>query len=97
MDRKKFLQTTSLGATGLLFSHTLFGKAYQLDELTNGSSFEVLIIGTGYGASVTALRLAQAGKKCLMLEMGLDWKSSNIPFSKMSWATKYSQICCLIS
>ena len=90
MDRKKFLQTTSLGATGLLFSNTLFGNAYKLDELIDGSSFDILIIGTGYGASVTALRLAQAGKKCLMLEMGLDWKSSNIPFSKMSWATKNS-------
>jgi cholesterol oxidase len=33
----------------------------------------VLVIGTGYGGSVTALRLAQAGVDVHMVEMGMAW------------------------
>ena len=34
-----------------------------------------LIVGTGYGGSVTALRLAQKGHRVLMLEMGRLWNT----------------------
>ncbi len=34
---------------------------------------EALIVGSGYGASVTALRLVQAGVRVTMLEMGRAW------------------------
>ncbi|HEV7979004.1 GMC oxidoreductase [Amycolatopsis sp.] len=38
-----------------------------------GAHVPVLVIGTGYGGSVTALRLAQAGVDVHMIEMGMAW------------------------
>jgi hypothetical protein len=40
---------------------------------TMGQVSEHLVIGTGYGGSVTALRLAQAGVDVHMVEMGMAW------------------------
>jgi cholesterol oxidase len=34
-----------------------------------------LVVGTGYGGSVTALRLAQQGHRVTMLEMGRLWNT----------------------
>ncbi|MEW2352616.1 GMC oxidoreductase [Spirillospora sp. NPDC029432] len=39
----------------------------------DGARVPVLIIGTGYGGSVAALRLAQAGVAVHMVEMGMAW------------------------
>ncbi|SNS58178.1 cholesterol oxidase [Actinomadura meyerae] len=39
----------------------------------DGAHVPVLIIGTGYGGSVAALRLAQAGVDVHMVEMGMAW------------------------
>ncbi|WP_327358235.1 GMC oxidoreductase [Streptomyces sp. NBC_01304] len=41
--------------------------------IANGANVPVLVIGTGYGGSVAALRLAQAGVDVQMVEMGQDW------------------------
>ncbi|MFC4856526.1 GMC oxidoreductase [Actinophytocola glycyrrhizae] len=41
----------------------------------DGAHVPVLVIGTGYGGSVTALRLAQAGVDVHMLEMGQAWET----------------------
>ncbi|MCF2527362.1 GMC oxidoreductase [Yinghuangia soli] len=41
--------------------------------IENGVRVPALIIGTGYGGSVTALRLAQAGVDVHMVEMGMAW------------------------
>ncbi|HEX2144314.1 MAG TPA: GMC oxidoreductase [Glycomyces sp.] len=39
----------------------------------NGAHVPALVIGTGYGAAVSALRLAEAGVPVTMLEMGRLW------------------------
>ncbi|NUR28294.1 MAG: GMC family oxidoreductase [Catenulispora sp.] len=39
----------------------------------NGAHAQALVIGTGYGGSVAALRLAQAGVAVEMIEMGMAW------------------------
>ncbi|WP_436698642.1 GMC oxidoreductase [Nocardioides sp. BYT-33-1] len=39
----------------------------------NGAQVPVLVIGTGYGGAVAALRLAQAGVAVEMVEMGMSW------------------------
>ncbi|MEU5878884.1 GMC oxidoreductase [Spirillospora sp. NPDC047279] len=41
--------------------------------ISDGASVPVLVIGTGYGGSVAALRLAQAGVNVHMVEMGMAW------------------------
>ncbi|MDR8407765.1 GMC oxidoreductase [Nonomuraea sp. 3-1Str] len=41
--------------------------------IANGASVSALVIGTGYGGSVAALRLAQAGVDVHMIEMGMAW------------------------
>lgn len=41
--------------------------------IDNGAHVPVLVIGTGYGGSVAALRLAQAGVNVQMVEMGMAW------------------------
>ncbi|MEU9378583.1 GMC oxidoreductase [Streptomyces sp. NPDC048255] len=41
--------------------------------IDDGARVPVLVIGTGYGGSVAALRLAQAGVDVHMVEMGMAW------------------------
>lgn len=41
--------------------------------IAHGASVPALVIGTGYGGAVTALRLAQAGVSVEMVEMGRSW------------------------
>ncbi|MFD9961451.1 GMC oxidoreductase [Amycolatopsis sp. NPDC058986] len=41
--------------------------------LPSGAHVSALVIGSGYGGSVAALRLAQAGVDVAMIEMGMAW------------------------
>ena len=45
--------------------------------------FDYIIIGSGFGGSVSALRLSQKGYKVLVIEKGRWWKSSDFP--KTNW------------
>lgn len=57
-----------------------------MKENTNPEETENIIIGSGYGGAVAALRLTQTGQKVTMLEMGLDFEKENgryKPFSNM--------------
>ncbi|MDG4863075.1 GMC oxidoreductase [Streptomyces sp. T-3] len=49
------------------------GSAAAVGAIGDGASVPVLVIGTGYGGSVAALRLAQAGVDVHMIEMGMAW------------------------
>jgi cholesterol oxidase len=61
---------------GELFYRTrvpeLFNASYQ-EPVTLDSHTEVLVIGTGFGAAISALRLGQAGVRVAMLERGLRY------------------------
>jgi len=58
----------SAATLGLLMTEDAY--AAQADEYVPN-----LVIGTGYGGSVTALRLAQKGQRVTMLEMGRLWNT----------------------
>ncbi|MGW7427925.1 GMC oxidoreductase [Streptomyces sp. NPDC054861] len=47
--------------------------AHAATRVPPGAHLPVLVIGTGYGGSVAALRLAQAGIAVHMVEMGMSW------------------------
>ncbi len=50
------------------------------------TSFDAVIVGSGFGGSIPALRLAQAGKKVLVLEQGRVYTETDF---KQTWDLKY--------
>lgn len=84
MDRGTFIKTTALGIGAMFFLGTqnILANSFSNIETTE-ENHPIIIIGSGYGGAVAALRLCEAGKKVCMLEMGLNWEKSGIPFSKM--------------
>src|ERR1035437_8938561 len=56
-----------------------------------GNSFDVVVIGSGFGGSVAAMRFAQKGYTVAILEEGMtyhnrDFPKSNWQFRKYLWA-----------
>ncbi len=59
----------------------------------NKKIFDYIIIGSGFGGSVAAMRLAEKGYSVLILEMGKEYKPEDFPksnwkFSKFFWSPK---------
>ena len=48
--------------------------------------YDFVIIGSGFGGSVSALRLSEKGYKVLVIEKGKWWKSTD--FAKTNWNLK---------
>ncbi|MEU9252969.1 GMC oxidoreductase [Streptomyces sp. NPDC048270] len=78
-SRRGFLARTGsiLGAVALsaqvTSAHAAQTATATAAAIDDGARVPVLIIGTGYGGSVAALRLAQAGVDVHMVEMGMAW------------------------
>ena len=70
LSRRTFLTGAgaAIGAAAIGLPRTAAAAA-----IPDGASVPVLIIGTGYGGAVTALRLAEAGVDVQMVEMGMAW------------------------
>ncbi len=85
MDRKSFIKTSTLAISGFYFlqSELLHAKARTNNEIKEYNDVPIIIIGSGYGGAVSALRLCEAGKKVIILEMGLNWEKAGIPFSNL--------------
>ncbi|MEC3875343.1 GMC family oxidoreductase N-terminal domain-containing protein [Chryseobacterium salviniae] len=84
MKRKEFLKTSILAVGGFYFLQSNLFKAAQPKSLIKEEiEAPIIIIGSGYGGAVAALRLCEAGKKVIMLEMGMNWGKSGIPYSSM--------------
>ncbi|MFD3513366.1 GMC oxidoreductase [Streptomyces sp. NPDC058657] len=79
VSRRRFIAGTGslLGAVALsgpLSAATARAAVASPGVLQPGERIPALVIGTGYGGSVTALRLARAGIPVHMVEMGMAWE-----------------------
>lgn len=85
MDRKSFIKTSVLAISGFYFLQSeLFHAAERRNhQIKEYHDVPIVIIGSGYGGAVSALRLCEAGKKVVLLEMGLNWEKAGIPFSNL--------------
>ncbi|WP_406397511.1 GMC oxidoreductase [Streptomyces sp. NBC_00879] len=77
VSRRRFIAGTSsiLGAV-VLAGHATGAQAQAASAaatIDTGAHVPALVIGTGYGGSVAALRLAQGGVDVHMVEMGMSW------------------------
>ncbi len=83
-SRRKFIGTSTKGILGLAAASSFLTLQSSCKEKRNKNFSKAIIIGTGFGGAVAALRLGQAGIDTIVLEKGLSWESSNgeKPFTK---------------
>ncbi|MFI9761278.1 GMC oxidoreductase [Streptomyces sp. NPDC051963] len=79
VSRRKMLGAAALGAAALGGSLAGAAKAAATTSAASASVTErrarAVVVGTGFGGGVTALRLARAGVSTLVLERGLRWRT----------------------
>ena len=73
ISRRGFMIGTASTLGALAVPGVAAAAASQV--LANGDHVPVLIIGSGYGGSVAALRLTRAGISTAIVEMGQSWTS----------------------
>lgn len=104
INRRKFIGMSSLAAAGLMLNSC----GTILDDLLPGippnipSGSEhrnIIIIGSGFGGAIAAMRMTQAGKEVLMLERGKRWTpdgtsrifSKSVPVDRRAtWLSDYA-------
>ncbi len=57
-----------------------------LESLPSQNLFDFIVIGSGFGGSVSALRLVEKGYSVLLLEKGKEWQTQDFPES--NWNLK---------
>ncbi|MFI9723195.1 GMC oxidoreductase [Streptomyces sp. NPDC052396] len=77
LSRRRLLGRAVLGAAALAGASTLSAlpEAVAQQRSRSGSFVPAVVVGTGYGAAVSALRLGEAGVPTLVLEMGRLWNA----------------------
>ena len=55
-----------------------------MGESTRQYDFDYIVVGSGFGGSVSALRLSEKGYRVAVMEMGRRWTPDNLP--KTSWS-----------
>ncbi|WAU83385.1 GMC oxidoreductase [Streptomyces sp. Qhu-G9] len=77
VSRRRFITGTSsvLGSAALAGHAVPAHAATAAAVIEPGAHVPALVIGTGYGGAVAALRLAQAGVDVHMAEMGMAWNT----------------------
>ncbi|MBA9004826.1 GMC oxidoreductase [Thermomonospora cellulosilytica] len=96
LTRRQFVGLSAGGALAALTAATIGapgGRAYARE--TARRDYQAIVIGSGFGGSVAALRLGQAGVDTLVLERGREWPIPNdteqvignqaAPSNKMFW------------
>ena len=54
--------------------------------MATDKTFDYIVIGSGFGGSVSAMRLAEKGYSVLVIEKGKRWKTSDFPTT--NWNVK---------
>ena len=49
------------------------------------TDFDAIVIGSGFGGAVSALRLAEGGYRVLVLERGRRWHRLEYPSDRYRW------------
>ncbi|MEU3791283.1 GMC oxidoreductase [Streptomyces fructofermentans] len=74
VSRRRFIVGTgSIFGAAAVVGHSVPAHAAATAVIQPGARVRALVIGTGYGGAVAALRLAQAGVDVHMVEMGMAW------------------------
>lgn len=78
LNRRKFIKLSAFAASALAISSCkkdiLNKKNNQPCTLGNLKHKKIIIIGSGFGGSIAAKRLTQAGHEVTILERGKEWK-----------------------
>lgn len=69
LDRRAFLKLGSSFASGLAFGCSAEAEPLPVDPV----SVDALVVGSGFGGAVAALRLGEAGLQTVVLERGRRW------------------------
>jgi len=78
LERRRFLGLAATGTLAGLTSATLGAPGSRAYAAVNGrTDFTAIVIGSGFGGAVSALRLGQAGVDTLVLERGKEWPLSD--------------------
>lgn len=89
ISRKEFIRITALGS---MVSALPFSGCKKSSLTDDSYHFDAIVIGSGFGGAVAALRLCEKGIKTLLLEMGKEYTvlpdknvfSPNFPANKFS-------------
>lgn len=73
VSRRTVLKGGALAAAAIALPAAFWMRKAWAAPIQSGDRVPFLIIGTGYGGAVAALRLTQAGHHVHMLEMGKAW------------------------
>jgi cholesterol oxidase len=64
----------------------LIGNNPKGNQMSQKDQYDYVIIGSGFGGSVSALRLSEKGYKVAVIEKGKRWKKEDFP--KTNWNTR---------
>src|SRR5262245_13286750 len=73
LTRRRFLGLAAVQAAAAAGLSTIAARKARAQTSPQCTFVPALVVGTGYGAAVAALRLGEAGVRTLMLEMGSLW------------------------
>ncbi|HEY6798840.1 MAG TPA: GMC oxidoreductase [Kineosporiaceae bacterium] len=73
LTRRSILGAAAATAAGVVLPSVV--RTPRAAALSTGDRVPALVIGSGYGGAVTALRLTQAGISTTVVEMGMHWNT----------------------
>ncbi len=99
ITRKRFLGYSAMMMASAVGATTFSLTSCKKDN-DDGGYFESIVIGSGFGGSVCALRLSQAKRKTLLLEMGKSWYNGSKdifspnfpPDNRSTWLTNITEL-----